>query len=151
MFRVVTLILAEATSIVDAAIAKARQLDVNVSVAVCDELGCLIAFKCMDGAPAEADRASIGKAIASAGTGLPSGEVEGAVEYTLVGTVIGEGRSAICVRGGLPIIDWSGRFPLIAKGAGDPQVRSCLIDGEAVACDGDGLPSFERLCYRRRA
>jgi bifunctional non-homologous end joining protein LigD len=48
-------------------------------------------------------------------------------------------------------IDWSERFPLIAKAAGDLKVRSCLIDGEAVACDGDGLPSFDRLCYRRRA
>jgi hypothetical protein len=38
-------------------------------------------------------------------------------------------------------IDWSGRFPLIAAAAGDLKVRSCLIDGEAVACDGDGLRS----------
>jgi len=53
--------------------------------------------------PAEADRLSIGKAVASAGTGLPSGEVEGTVHYTPVGTVIAEGRSAINVRGGLPI------------------------------------------------
>ena len=57
----------------------------------------------MDGTPAEADRFSIGKAVASAGTGLPSGEVEGAVDYTPVGTVIGEGTSAIYIRGGLPI------------------------------------------------
>jgi bifunctional non-homologous end joining protein LigD len=28
-------------------------------------------------------------------------------------------------------------------------VRSCLIDGEAVACDADGLPIFDRLRYRR--
>lgn len=47
-------------------------------------------------------------------------------------------------------IDWSGRFPLIAAAAGDLKVRSCLIDGEAVACDGDGLPSFDRLRYRRQ-
>src|SRR5215813_11956483 len=46
-------------------------------------------------------------------------------------------------------IDWSGRFPLIAKATGDLQVRSCIIDGEAVACDGDGMPSFDRLRYRR--
>ena len=64
-----TLILAEATSIVDAAIAKARQLDVNVSVTVCDENGRLIAFKRMDGVPAEADRLSIGKAVASEAPG----------------------------------------------------------------------------------
>src|SRR5215813_5693034 len=47
-------------------------------------------------------------------------------------------------------IDWSGRFPLIAAAAGDLKVRSCLIDGEAVACDGDGLSSFDRLRYRRQ-
>jgi bifunctional non-homologous end joining protein LigD len=29
-------------------------------------------------------------------------------------------------------------------------VRSCLIDGEAVACDGDGMPVFDRLRYRRQ-
>jgi bifunctional non-homologous end joining protein LigD len=29
------------------------------------------------------------------------------------------------------------------------QVRSVLIDGEAVACDGDGMPVFDRLRYRR--
>jgi bifunctional non-homologous end joining protein LigD len=47
-------------------------------------------------------------------------------------------------------IDWSERFPLIAAPAGDLKVRSCLIDGEAVACDGDGLPSFDQLRYRRQ-
>jgi ATP-dependent DNA ligase len=28
-------------------------------------------------------------------------------------------------------------------------VRSCLLDGEAVACERDGMPSFDRLRYRR--
>jgi bifunctional non-homologous end joining protein LigD len=45
--------------------------------------------------------------------------------------------------------DWSGRFPLIAEAAGALKARSFLLDGEAVACDGDGLPSFDRLRYRR--
>jgi bifunctional non-homologous end joining protein LigD len=26
--------------------------------------------------------------------------------------------------------------------------RSCIIDGEAVACDDNGLASFERIRYR---
>src|SRR5262249_39417291 len=45
--------------------------------------------------------------------------------------------------------DWSGRFPLIAEAAGALKARSFLMDGEAVACDRDGLPSFDRLRYRR--
>ena len=46
--------------------------------------------------------------------------------------------------------DWAGRYPLIAEAAGALGVRSCLIDGEAVACDGDGMPVFDRLRYRRQ-
>jgi bifunctional non-homologous end joining protein LigD len=45
--------------------------------------------------------------------------------------------------------DWTDRFPLIAEAAGALKVRSFLMDGEAVACDGDGMPSFDRLRYRR--
>ena len=30
------------------------------------------------------------------------------------------------------------------------QAASCLIDGEAVACDGDGISCFDRLRYSRR-
>lgn len=46
--------------------------------------------------------------------------------------------------------DWSGRFPLIAQAATALRVTSCLIDGEAVACDADGLAVFERLRGRRQ-
>jgi len=46
--------------------------------------------------------------------------------------------------------DWTARFPLIFEAAGALQVRSFLLDGEAVACDGDGLPVFDRLRYRRQ-
>jgi bifunctional non-homologous end joining protein LigD len=45
--------------------------------------------------------------------------------------------------------DWTKRYPLIAAAVDLLRVRSCLIDGEAVACDGDGMPSFDRLRYRR--
>ena len=45
--------------------------------------------------------------------------------------------------------DWTGRFPLIARAALSLKATSCLIDGEAVACDGDGMPVFDRLRYRR--
>ena len=44
--------------------------------------------------------------------------------------------------------DWSARFPLIGGAVTALKARSCLLDGEAVACDDDGLSVFERL--RRR-
>src|SRR5215468_5543868 len=46
--------------------------------------------------------------------------------------------------------DWADRYPLIAEAAGALTVRSFLLDGEAVACDGDGMPVFDRLRYRRQ-
>src|SRR6185295_6837356 len=46
--------------------------------------------------------------------------------------------------------DWTGRFPLIAEAAVALKARSFLLDGEAVACDGDGMPCFDRLRYRRQ-
>ena len=43
---------------------------------------------------------------------------------------------------------WSGRFPLILEAMNALRAKSCLIDGEAVCCDEDGVPVFERM--RRR-
>src|SRR5215472_3902269 len=45
--------------------------------------------------------------------------------------------------------DWTGRYPAIAAAAAKLSCRSCLIDGEAVACDDNGVPIFDRLRYRR--
>jgi len=41
--------------------------------------------------------------------------------------------------------DWSSRYPLIVEAVDRLKVRSGLIDGEAVACDENGLAVFERL------
>src|SRR6516164_3163474 len=45
--------------------------------------------------------------------------------------------------------DFSGRFPFIATAVGMLPVRSCLIDGEAIVCDENGLAVFDLI--RRRA
>jgi bifunctional non-homologous end joining protein LigD len=45
--------------------------------------------------------------------------------------------------------DWSDRFPLIRISAAALPVRSCLIDGEAVCCDEDGVAVFQKLRMRR--
>ena len=66
--------LAEANRAIQAALAKARNLAVNISVSVCDADGRLVAFQRMDGALAEAHLASIGKALVSARSGRPSGD-----------------------------------------------------------------------------
>ena len=45
--------------------------------------------------------------------------------------------------------DWTGRFPLIARAALSLKAASCLIDGEAVCCDDNGVSNFNRIRYRR--
>ena len=45
--------------------------------------------------------------------------------------------------------DLTKRFPLIVEGLACLHSRSCIIDGEAVACSDDGIALFERIRYRR--
>jgi uncharacterized protein GlcG (DUF336 family) len=100
-----TLKLAEAKRIIDGAIAKARELNVQVSVAVCNHEGRLIALNRMDGVPfVECSREAIGKAIASATWGVPSNRPEAWREHPVTDIVIGEAASVVRSAGGLPII-----------------------------------------------
>jgi bifunctional non-homologous end joining protein LigD len=45
--------------------------------------------------------------------------------------------------------DLTYRFPLIVEVLARLRPRSCIIDGEAVACGDDGIASFDRIRYRR--
>jgi bifunctional non-homologous end joining protein LigD len=46
--------------------------------------------------------------------------------------------------------NFASRFPLIVDAVAALPVRSCVIDGEAIACDENGLSVFELLRYQRR-
>jgi bifunctional non-homologous end joining protein LigD len=45
--------------------------------------------------------------------------------------------------------DWARRFPLIREAVAALRARSCLIDGESIAFEHDGLAAFELLRGRR--
>jgi bifunctional non-homologous end joining protein LigD len=45
--------------------------------------------------------------------------------------------------------DFTHRFPLIVEALARLQSRSCIIDGEAVACDDDGVASFDLVRHHR--
>jgi bifunctional non-homologous end joining protein LigD len=45
--------------------------------------------------------------------------------------------------------DLTYRFPLIVETLARLRSRSCIIDGEAVACDDNGVAVFNRVRYRR--
>jgi bifunctional non-homologous end joining protein LigD len=57
------------------------------------------------------------------------------------------GRTRLISRHGR---DWGDRFADIVTAVAALPVRSCIIDGELIACDGNGLADFEALRYRRR-
>jgi bifunctional non-homologous end joining protein LigD len=47
-----------------------------------------------------------------------------------------------------PDNDLTYRFPLIVETLSSLRSRSCIIDGEAVACDDNGVALFNRVRYR---
>jgi glc operon protein GlcG len=123
--------LVEANRAIQAALAKAHNLAVNISVTVCDADGRLVAFQRMDGTLAEAHRAAYGKALASATSGRPSGDesLQG-WEHSRTGTVVGEGVEPMRRSGGLPIIR-AGQVEgaIGVAGATDEQCVECAFAG----------------------
>lgn len=99
------LTLEEANRIAQGAIAKARELNIRVSVAVCDAGGRPMAFQRMDNAIWASAYGSQGKAIASAAFGRPSGELsERANHPTPRGIAAAEGDHMIMGQGAMPIL-----------------------------------------------
>jgi glc operon protein GlcG len=95
----------EANRIVEGAIAKAKELNIRVSVAVCDAGGRLVAFQRMNNAIWASAYGSQGKAVASAAFGRASGELaERAHLPTPAGIAAAEGGHMIMGQGAVPIL-----------------------------------------------
>jgi len=96
--------LAEANDAIVAAQAYARDHGYSISVTVCDSMGHLIAHQRMDDALALSSYGSVGKAIASAGLGIPSvDESDVDLERSPVSGVLAHGLAVIRRPGGLPL------------------------------------------------
>ncbi len=97
--------LEEANRMVEGAIAKAKELNIKINVAVCDAGGRLVAFNRMDGAIWGGAYGSQGKAVASAAFGRTSGELqERAASPIVSGILNAEGGHGIASQGGAPVI-----------------------------------------------
>jgi uncharacterized protein GlcG (DUF336 family) len=99
--------LLKARTIVDRAVRRARDLNIKITLAVCDSRGRLIALNQMDGSTGwEADRRSMGKAVAAAITGQSSDRLlehfeQGVIRvFSMHNVVPPRGQ-----RGGLPIVE----------------------------------------------
>jgi hypothetical protein len=55
----------------------------------------------------------------------------------------------LLLRGCRPGNDFTRRFPLIVEALERLRSRSCIIDGEAVACDDNGVASFDLIRNHR--
>jgi glc operon protein GlcG len=96
------LTLEEANLVIQGALAKASELNVRVSVAICDAGGRLIAFQRMDNSILASQFASQGKAITSATVGRPSSEVPD--NSTVASIVAAVGGIFVAGKGGIPIL-----------------------------------------------
>src|SRR5512145_3138780 len=99
------LTLAEANRIIEGAVAKAREMNIRISVAVCDAGGRLLAFNRMDHAIWASVYGSQGKAIASVAFGRASGELQERAGTPIVqGIAAAEGGHMIPSQGAVPIV-----------------------------------------------
>ena len=137
------LTLAEANQIVAGALDKARELNIRISVAVCDAGGRLMAFNRMDNAIWASVYGCQGKAIASVAFGRASGELqERAGSPIIQGIAAAEGGHMIPSQGAVPIVRNG-----VVEGA-------CGVGGGTAQQDEDcaraGVAKLERALTPRR-
>ena len=123
--------LAEANRMVQAAVAKADELSVKVSIAVCDAGGNLLAFNRMQGASAVSATVAQGKAAASAGFGRASGTLQAGspVIQSVIATM---GGRMLPAQGAVPVLkDGEVVGAIGGSGATSQQDEECAQAGSA--------------------
>ena len=125
------LTLAEANRMVQAAMAKAEELNFKLSVAVCDTGGTLLAFNRMEGASPISATAAQGKAAASAGFGRASGTLQ-ADSPGIQAVIATLGGRMLPAQGAVPVTKNGELVGAIgASGATSEQDEQCAIAGAA--------------------
>jgi len=127
------LTLEEANRIVKASIDKAREMNIKISVAVCDAGGRLMAFNRMDGAIWASVYGCQGKAVASVAFGRPSGQLaERAGTPIVQGIAAAEGGHMIPSQGAVPIMKNGVVEGACGVGGGTAQQdEDCAVAGVA--------------------
>ena len=123
--------LVEANRMVQAAVAKADELSVKVSIAVCDAGGNLLAFNRMQGASAVSATVAQGKAAASAGFGRASGtlQADSPVIQSVIATM---GGRMLPAQGAVPVLkDGEVVGAIGGSGATSQQDEECAQAGSA--------------------
>jgi glc operon protein GlcG len=110
--------------LVDAAVAEARQMGVQVTIVVVDESGVMKEMLRMDGAPLVSVQTAVNKAYAAAAIGMPPDDFYAAIESD--GAAVAE----FGTRPGLALI--AGGLPVIADGrvAGAVGVAGAMTGAE---------------------
>ena len=123
--------LGEANRMVQAAIAKAQELNITLSIAVSDPGGSLVAFSRMDGTASATATVAQGKAAASAGFGRPSGAL--AADSPVIQAVIATlGGRMLPAQGAVPLMKNGELVGAIgASGASSEQDEECARAGAA--------------------
>ena len=125
--------LSEANRVVQGGISKAEEMNIKISIAVCDAGGRLIAFGRMDGGSWAGVYGSQGKAIASAAFGRASGLLQERADTPIFrGIVAAEGGHMIISQGGVPITRNGEVIGACAVGGGTGQEdEDCAVAGVA--------------------
>ena len=125
------LTLDEANRMVGAGISKAKELNVNMSIAVCDAGGHLLAFSRMEGCIWISSAVAQGKATAAVGFGRPSGAIQ--ADSPVIQTIMAsQGGRMLPAQGGLPIFREGQLIGSIAgSGATGQQDEECAQAGLA--------------------